>query len=560
MELQIRNKIEETDVLIAGGGISGLQAAIAAGNSGVNVIVAEKAHAKRSGNGTMGNDHFMCWIPKIHGEDLDFVMNEIKDTMDGPWQDDIMLRKLLERSEEMVEKWQSYGINMKPTGEYHFEGHTIPGHQHYHLKFDGRNQKKSLYEQALKVGAVIHNHVVITELLTDDNDCIIGAIGISIKEDIPELIIYKAKAVIIATGPNARAFPPSVPAYMFNICDCPACTGGVAMGYRVGAKLVNYDILGCHAGPKYFERSGKATWIGALSDSEGKSVSPFVNKPSREYGDPMSDIWPGVFSDKLKNGTAPVYMNCTELSEEDLEYMKYCFETEGIGSVTDYLEQHKIDLRKSMIEFGSYSIRFNFAGLEGNTKAETNVKGLYGAGVAIGNVRGHITQAAVFGEIAGENAAEYAKNVKFADEEIIRNHKTIKDKKELYKKLLERKNGSNWKEVNAVLQQIMKDYVASEKRSATLLQAGKKYIRDLREASINEIKCENSHELLRTMEVFDLMDVCELGALCADNRKESRGPKHDRPDYPFINPLLNGCLQTVQKQNGKVVINFRKSI
>ena len=39
----------ETDVLICGGGIAGLMAAIRAADAGVKVVVAEKAHTRRSG-------------------------------------------------------------------------------------------------------------------------------------------------------------------------------------------------------------------------------------------------------------------------------------------------------------------------------------------------------------------------------------------------------------------------------------------------------------------------------------------------------------------------------
>ncbi|MDY2726122.1 MAG: FAD-binding protein [Anaerostipes faecalis] len=429
MKLKRREKIEKTDILIVGGGIGGLQAAISAGEAGAKVIVAEKTHVNRSGNGSTGNDHFLCYIPKIHGDDIRHAMEDIKDTMDGPAQDEEMLYTLLKHSEELVEKWQSYGINMKPMGKYHFEGHTIPGRPHYHLKFDGRKQKECLVREAVKQGAIMHNHITISNLLVNKEGKVIGAVGADVSDDIPELVVYQAKAVIIATGPNSRMFPGTVPAALFNMNGCPVCTGGAILAYRAGARLVNYDIIGCHAGPRYFIRSGKATWIGMLSDSEGNSVGPFVNKPSREYGDPMSDIWPGVFADKLKDGTGPVYMNCTGLSEEDIRYMQHCFETEGISSVNDYLEQKQIDLRKCMIEFGSYGKAFAAGGIDVDTEAAATVEGLYAAGTVCGNLNGHITSAAVFGEISGKKAADYIKTV---EEETVENHPLITETEELY--------------------------------------------------------------------------------------------------------------------------------
>ena len=53
------------------------------------------------------------------------------------------------------------------------------------------------------------------------------------------------------------------------------------MAYRAGAKLVNIDIPYLHDGPKFFVRSGKATWIGLLSDMDGNNIVPFVDVPTR---------------------------------------------------------------------------------------------------------------------------------------------------------------------------------------------------------------------------------------------------------------------------------------
>ena len=57
----------ESDVLIVGGGIAGLMAAIAAADKGASVTLLDKANTKRSGAGATGNDHFLCYIPEKHG-------------------------------------------------------------------------------------------------------------------------------------------------------------------------------------------------------------------------------------------------------------------------------------------------------------------------------------------------------------------------------------------------------------------------------------------------------------------------------------------------------------
>ena len=195
---------------------------------------------------------------------------------------------------------------------------------------------------------------MINEILQDDEGNVVGALGIRISGVEPEVIIFQAKVVMLATGETTRLYPGVNPAYLFNVNGCPANTGAFIMGYRLGAKIVNADLPYVHCGPKFFARSGKGTWIGVISDVKGKAVGPFIGKPSRELGDPTAEIWTSVFKDRLKDGTGPTYMNCTEVSDEDLEHMKRAFVSEGISGLTGFMEQYGIDLRKDMIEFVTY--------------------------------------------------------------------------------------------------------------------------------------------------------------------------------------------------------------
>lgn len=71
----------EADVLVVGGGIAGLMAAISAADSGARVVLAEKANTKRSGSGATGNDHFMCYIPEVHGNDIEHIIKELNDSL-----------------------------------------------------------------------------------------------------------------------------------------------------------------------------------------------------------------------------------------------------------------------------------------------------------------------------------------------------------------------------------------------------------------------------------------------------------------------------------------------
>lgn len=557
MELKVRKEPVQADVLIIGGGVGGLQAAIAAGEKGVHVVIAEKADTRRSGSGATGNDHFMCYLPEYHGEDYNEILQEVSETLVGPNQDANLFSLMMERSFELIQKWESYGINMKPTGKWNFEGHAMPGRRRYHLKYDGHNQKEALTNKAKEFGATIMNKMSITEILVKDNQ-VVGALGISSKYDQPELVIFQTKTVIIATGATTRVYPNANPAFVCNTHMCPANAGGLSIAFRAGARLVNLDIPAVHAGPLQFARCGKATWIGVLTYADGKPVGPFVTKPTRELGDVTSDIWQTVFDEKMKDGSGPVYMNCSETSEEDLEHMRESFISEGDTSINDYFDQFGIDLHKHMVEFGTYGyVVGGSAGIDVDINSETTVSGLYAAGDMVGNVRGDITSAAVFGQICGENAAEKCKKLEFTD---LSGVQIIEEKEKMYAEILGRESGAHWMEVNSTLNQIMDKYVSvTNVRSESLLSAAIKYINDLKKYAYQQVKAENAHELIRTLETLDLLEVGLVMAQCGENRKESRRTVK-RVDYPFTNPLLNNKFQTIQWTEDGVKLDFRNKV
>lgn len=556
MELKVRKEPVQADVLIIGGGISGLQAAIAAGEKGAHVVVVEKADTRRSGCGATGNDHFMCYIPEYHGDDFQEILQEVCETLVGPKQDINIVTLMMRRSFELVQKWDSYGINMKPTGKWNFEGHAMPGRRRYHLKYDGHNQKPVLTNKAKEFGAEIMNKTAITEILVNDNK-VVGAIGINAQLDQPELIVFQAKTVIIATGVTTRVYPGVNPAFVCNTSCCPADAGGAAIAYRAGARMVNMDQPSLNAGPLQFARCGKATWIGVLTYADGKPVGPFVTKPTRELGDVTSDIWQTVFDEKMEDGTGPVYMNCSQTSEDDLAHMREAFVSEGDTSLNDYFDQYGIDLRKQMVEFGTYEYTIGGEGIDIDINSETTVDGLYASGDLTGNVRGDITSAAVFGQVAGENAADKCKEKDFYD---VTTLPLIQEKVVEYNEMLGRESGAHWLEVNSTLQQIMEKYVSVKNvRSESLMKAGYKYLTDLKKYALQQLKAENSHELVRSLEVLDLLDIGIVMALCGENRKETRGVIK-RMDYPFTNPLLNNKFQTITMTENGEQLDFRDKV
>ena len=78
---QIADEFIETDVLIMGAGMAGCCAAARAAEEGLNVIMAEKSHSKRSGNAAMGIDYYIAAKPEIsQGADGKEILERWRDT------------------------------------------------------------------------------------------------------------------------------------------------------------------------------------------------------------------------------------------------------------------------------------------------------------------------------------------------------------------------------------------------------------------------------------------------------------------------------------------------
>lgn len=534
----------ETDVLCVGGGIAGLMAAIRAAECSCKVLVAEKANILYSGSGGLGNDHFMCYIPEIHGPDIEPLIDEFQQGQQGGIRNRSFIRTWLEHSYEIVKLWDRWGIPMKYRGKYEFAGHALPDHILMNLHYAGANQKKVLTREALKKKVRILNRVMCFNLLYDKGK-VCGAIGIHTRED--EIFIIKAKSVVLGTGSVMRLYPASTPAWMFNTRLSPTCVGdGRMMAFRAGTELASMEIPLIRCGPKYFARAGKATWAGVLRDPFGRPVGPFVTKPDNKYGDPVVDIYQDIFIDYKKSGKGPVYMDCNGLSDEAFKYMLHWMKHEGNVSLLDYLKEEGIDIKKDGVEFWTYEHElFPRGGIYYNERAETSIKGLYAAG---DEFFGGISGAAIFGWIAGGNGAAYAKNCDFVDSGL---EAQSQNEESLFLGLRNQGVGPDWKEANIALQQIMWDY-AGLVRSETLLDAGGRALLRLKEKAERSMIARNPHELMRCLEVLNMIEIGELIFMMAKERKETRG-KHIRVDYPFTNPLLEKLLFIRKTEKGPLL-------
>jgi adenylylsulfate reductase subunit A len=97
--------------------------------------------------------------------------------------------------------------------------------------------------------------------------------------------------------------------------------------------------------------------------------------------------------------------------------------------------------------------------------------------------------------------------------------------------MLDSKTGVHWKEVERAVQDMMDFYCNGVKTEQTL-KRGIERIKDVRDNVF--LKAENTHELMRCLEVRSIMDNAELVMRASIERKETRKVPFEfvRMDFP----------------------------
>jgi len=538
------------DVLCVGGGIGGLMAGIRAAELGAKVIVAEKGNVIHSGKSGGGCDHFLCYIPDVHGPDMNAYIEQMMTTQQAHNFQGLGMKRVrahIAKTFDIIRLWDDWGIPTKQNGKYYFAGHAYPGGLRCLLKYEGRRQKPVLTDQARKRKVNIVNRVMIFDLLTR-NGSVAGAVGIDTRTD--KIIAFEAGSVILGTGGVTRLYPALTPGWLNNNATRPTLTGdGRLMAYRAGAELQDVEMRVLHVGPRYFARFGQATWVGVFRDPEGRPIGPFVTKPERLYGDITPEANKAIFRDYSKAGRGPVYMDGRGMTQEDYEDIMHWFPHEGLTPMLDHMKEEGIDHRKHPIEFMTYD-----QGCQGrvvtNEKGEASLKGLYAIGDELAN---GVSNASVFGWLCGESAVDHVKNAGVPG--VTGMKEEVEERASLVHELSSRKEGADWTEVNVALQQIMHDY-AGARRTEALLSAGAFHLARLKKKAYEIMRAGNRHELIRCLEVLNLIYLGEIVFQGALDRKETRGT-HVRLDYPLTDSRMNGMIHVARRVNGKPIIEWR---
>ena len=233
--------VVETDVLVIGGGMAGIFAAIKAKEQGVDVTLVEKGSVSRSGQTPYA--HATAVFNPEWGHKLDRWMdqvNRIGEYINNREWTEIILKDSYDRYQDLV----SWGVEFLKDDNGEFLKERRPGGASEALMMVPHNGSigkwiLTLRKQIVKSGVKVMERIIVTDLLKQDGR-VVGAIGFPMERY--DLYIFKAKVTIICTG--AAGFKPWTG---WPICQLTA--DGHAMAYRIGAEITGKEFVDFHGRP-----------------------------------------------------------------------------------------------------------------------------------------------------------------------------------------------------------------------------------------------------------------------------------------------------------------------
>lgn len=522
-----------TDILIIGGGVCGLNAALTIREQGLSVLIMDKAVIERSGHIAGGIDHFLAYLDTGPAWDTREAYLEFTGTSArGATNLDVVEAVYCSELKDALARFAQIRCDLRQAdgSYYRTKSYGQPGP--WWINFDGKRMKPLLAKAVRASGCTVLDRVVTTDLLLDDGVAC-GAVGFDIRSG--DFHAVAAKAVIVATGGTNRLY--SNPSGMsFNTWMCPADTGdGEAMCLRAGAELANVEYLRMTVVPRSFNAAG----LNALSGMGGVLINGHGEAFMTNYHPlgmkgPRYMLVQGVLSE-MRAGRGPVYMDCRGIDAATQQHLIRTLSCDK-DSFQDYFAQMGLDLTTTPMEVDTSEgmqggpNEVCGSGIKIDSRSATNVPGLFAGGNAADQCRS-LHMAVSSGIHAGRMAARYVATRRAAPEPDEAQVRALKDKTFAP---LDPEAAIGWRELEMTVQRLMTENAGPD-RSALKLERAKAKLEQVAAASRN-VGARTLHDLLRLSEVRNLLTIGRCTVSAALFREESRfGNCHHRTDFPEQN-------------------------
>ena len=515
------------DVVVVGGGLAGMRAAVEAAEGGADVAIVSKMHPVRSHSGAaqgginaaLGNRADDS--PEAHAFDCvkgsDYLGDQ--DSIEAMAEDAPRQIVWLEHRGCIFSRLPDGRIAQRPFG-----GAGSP-RTCYSADVTGLVILHTLWEQLERFGVKVYEEYFATALCIEDG---IGTGIVAYDMRSGELQLVTAKATIFATGGLGRVYAKTTNGY--------ASTGdGMAIAYRAGIPLMDMEFVQFH--PTSLKENGvllseAARGEGAYllnSDGERFMFKYAPNKGELASRDVVSRAeWTEILEGRGIDGC--VLLDLRHLGREKiLERLPQIRELALDATGKDAIDE-PIPILPGM--------HYAMGGIETDTFGATRVPGVYAAGeVACVSVHGanrlggnSLLETIVFGARSAKHAVAYAKSVGAVRD----SERTLRGERDRIAGILARSGGPRHAHVRKAANAVMSDNVFIFRDEAGLSKATQG-LREVREAAKTMTVMDKSTtfntDLVGLLETEFLVDVAQPIAFGALARTESRGAQA-RTDFP----------------------------
>jgi len=534
-------EVKEFDVIIVGGGLSGLRAALELSKQRtvalISKVVPIRSHSGAAqgginaalGNHPDGSDD----TPEKHAFDTIKGSDYLAD------QDVVMF--MTKEAPKIVVEFESMGAPFSrfkdgKIAQRPFGGAGFP-RTCYAADRTGHALLHTLFEQCVRQGVEFFDEYFFVDLVTVD-DTVTGALTLDLNSG--QLVTFRGSNVILATGGFGWIFKASTNALI--------CTGdGVGAAFRAGVPMQDCEFIQFHPtclfGSNILMSEGARGEGGFLYNAEGKRFMIDIAPEAKELA--PRDIVARAITTEINEGRgfedAYVNLDLTHLGKE-----KILERLPGIREIAiDFAGVDSIEKPIPVHAGHHYSMGGIGTKYDGDF-CETKINGLWAIGEnACVSVHGanrlggnSLLETAVFGRYVGRKILERGLPEPLPREKIEQAEKALNEQiLSLFQKW-ESNKGSMPVKIREAMGKTLSENVFVFRKEDELKQA----IKDMKSlqtefetvhlSSISTAKNRQfNYGLVRLLELRNLIDIAEVTAFSADWRKESRGA-HFRTDYP----------------------------
>ena len=516
------------DVVVIGGGLAGMRAAVEAAEGGADVAIVSKMHPVRSHSGAaqgginaaLGNREEDT--PQAHAFDTikgsDYLGDQ--DAVEAMCEDAPHQIIWLEHRGCIFSRMPDGRIAQRPFG-----GAGTP-RTCYSADVTGLVILHTLWEQLERFGVKVYEEYFCTALAID-NGIGTGVVAYNMRNG--ELEQIAAKATIFATGGAGRMYLKTTNGYA-------STADGMGIAYKAGIPLMDMEFMQFH--PTTLKENGVLMTEGARGEGAyllNAAGERFMFKYAPNKGELASrDVvsraeWTEILEGRGVDGC--VLLDMRHLGREKIlerlpQIRELALDATGKDAVNEPIP----------ILPGAH---YTMGGIETDKWGATRVPGVYAAGeCACVSVHGanrlggnSLLETIVFGARAAKHAVEYIKKVGDATP----SDKTLRAEQERVRGLLARSSGTRAPKLRHAMNETMSENTFIFRDEAGLAKAVQDLGRVRKEFDSNVYVMDKSKtfntDLVSTFETDFLIDTAFALAKGALERKESRGAQ-SRTDFP----------------------------